>query len=282
MLNKLMHNSRNLFILGAVLAALAFVLAFSLLSKAQQSTATQAAVAPVATPIPAPALVAKTDIPAFTAIADLKTAQQYFTELPAKGNTNPDYVKGFAGLQILIAQAPRHLALALPKNMQLMTSSLITNTAAGAVDFSPLLSAGQVAETISVQPVQADNGNIQPSDYVDLLVSYKVHPKTTLNTLASGSTPGIDYSTTPPTTQEAQTTLQNLRVLNVAGTNYTLAITHQDALVLKWAKDTNGTVDLVVRAADDSTRKPKIFKTTAILPDYLQHGKGMTNPFVLP
>src|SRR5947209_14553965 len=149
MLNKLIHNSRNLFILGAVLAALAFVLAFSLLSKAQQSPTTLAA--PVQpTPVPAPALVAKTNVPVFTPIVDLKTAQQYFAEQPAKSNVNPDYVKGFAGLQVLLAQAPRHLALALPKGMQLMTSSLITNTAPGAVDFSPLLNAGEVAETISV------------------------------------------------------------------------------------------------------------------------------------
>jgi Flp pilus assembly protein CpaB len=272
-LNKLIHNSRNLFILGALLAALAFVLAFSLLSKAQQSATTQAA--PVPTPIPAPALVAKTNIPAFTAIVDLKTAQQYFKEQAVTSNVNPDYVKGFSGLQVLLAQAPRHLALALPKGMQLMSSSLITNTAPGAVDFSPLLNPGEVAETISVQPTQADNGNIQPSDHVDLLVSYKVHPRAT-----TGSIPGVDDSTTPPTTQETQTTLENLRVLNVAGTNYTLAVTHQDALVLKWAKDTNGTVDLVVRAADDSTHKVKVFKTVPVLPDYLQH--KLTSPFVLP
>jgi Flp pilus assembly protein CpaB len=279
-LNKLIHNSRNLFILGALLAAVAFVLAFSLLSKAQQTTTTMAAPAP--TPVPAPALVAKVDVPAFTAVTDLKSAQQYFKETPVKGPVNPDYVKGFSGLQILLAQAPRHLAIALPKGMQLMSSSLVTNTVAGAVDFSPLLNPGEVAETISIQPVGADNGNIQPSDHVDLLVSYKVHPKTSPLTLTSGSVPGIDYTTSPPSTQETQTTLENLRVLNVAGTNYTLAVNHQDALVLKWAKDTNATVDLVVRAADDSTRKAKIFKTTAILPDYLQHDKHMVNPFVLP
>jgi hypothetical protein len=96
MLNKLIHNSRNLFILGALLAAVAFVLAFSLLSKAQQTTTTMAAPAP--TPVPAPALVAKVDVPAFTAVTDLKSAQQYFKETPVKGPVNPDYVKGFSGL----------------------------------------------------------------------------------------------------------------------------------------------------------------------------------------
>ena len=71
-------------------------------------------------------------------------------------------------------------------------------------------------------------------------------------------------------------------MLNVAGTNYTLAVNHQDALTLKWVKDTNGTVDLVVRSADDSGRKPAYYTTTAILPSYLADAGHMRNPFTQP
>ena len=193
------------------------------------------------------------------------------------GDIPADYVHGFDGLHDLIAQGPRHLAITLPKGARLLTTDLISNTAAGAVDYSPLLNKGEVAETIVVQPVAADNGNIQVSDHVDMLVTYKFP--------LSGSAarfPGIDRSASPADAFETQTTLQNMRVLNVAGTNYTLAVNHQNALLLKWVKDTNGTVDLVVRAADDSGSKAAYYTTTAILPNYLADSSHMRNPFTQP
>jgi Flp pilus assembly protein CpaB len=271
MFNKLDRNSRSLLILGVLLAVIAFALAFSVLSKAS-SSASQAALQP--TPVPAPALIVNSNLPALTQITDLQSARQYFHEQRVTGAVPADYVQGFNGLHDLIAQGPRHLTIALPKGETLLTSDLITNTAPGTVDYSPLLNKGEVAETIAVQPVAAGNGNIQVSDHVDLLVTYNKLP-------LQGSAPrlpGIDRSTSPANTSETQTTLQNLRVLNVAGTNYTLALTHQDALVLKWVKDTNGTVDLVVRSADDSGS----YKTTAILPTYLEDARHMRSPFTQP
>ena len=274
MFNKLDRNSRNLLILGVLLAVIAFALAFSVLSKAS-SSASQATVQPTA--VPAPQLIANSDLPALTQITDLKTAQHYFHEQPVTASVPADYVQGFNGLNDLIAQGPRHLAIALPKGVTLLTTNLISNTAPGAVDYSSLLNKTEVAETISVQPVAAGNGNIQPSDRVDMLVTYKLPLQD-----ASARLPGIDRSA-PVSTWETQTTLQNLRVLNVASTNYTLAVTHQQALLLKWVKDTNGTVDLVVRAAEDSGSKPTYYTTTPILPDYLAHaGHMQNNPFREP
>lgn len=288
-MSKLFRNSRNLLILGALLAAVAFVLVFSILSKAQSpvSSAAVAAVAP--TPVPAPQLVAKVDVPAFTPITDLPTALQYFREAPVQGYVNPDYVHGVAGLGQLIVLGPRHLALKIPKGQPLMASYLISNTLVGAVDYSTLLNPGEVAETVAVQPVGAANGNIQPSDHVDLLLTMKFdvtkdaaakHAFFTGNgTIINEQTP---KGTIVGNLLESQTTLENLRVLNVVGINYTLAISHQDALLLKWVKDTNGTVDLVVRAADDSGRKPVYVHTTSVLPDYLIRSGFMRNKFVLP
>jgi Flp pilus assembly protein CpaB len=285
MVTKLVRNSRSLLILGVLLAVIAFVLAFSVLSKAQGSPATQAAAQP--TPVPAPALIAKTDVPAFTPITDLPSALQYFRAEPVHGYVAPDYVQGPTGLADLLVQGPRHLALKIPKGQPLLTTELISNTVAGAIDYSPLLNKGEVAETIAVQPVAAGAGNIQPSDHVDLLVTYKLPLQTTsVGPLQSASTaprlPGIDRSSSPANTWETQTTLENLRVLSVAGVNYTLAVPRQDALVLKWVKDTAGTVDLVVRSADDSGRKPSYYQTTPILPDYLAHDGHMRNHFVEP
>jgi Flp pilus assembly protein CpaB len=278
MFNKLDRNSRSLLILGVLLAVIAFALAFFVLSKAS-SSASQAVVQPTPGPV-GQVLLAKTKVPTFTQINDAQAAlQQYFDEEPvqqyvkAHGSIPADYVQGTAGLEALLAQGTRHLATGLSNGDPLLASELITNTAPGAVDYSPLLNKGEVAETIAVQPVAAGNGNIQVSDHVDLLVTYKLPLQGSARRL-----PGIDRSASPANTWETQTTLQNLRVLNVAGTNYTLAVNHQDALTLKWVKDTNGTVDLVVRRADDSGS----YTTKAILPDYLADASHMRDPFTQP
>ena len=279
MFNKLDRNSRSLLILGVVLAVIAFALAFSVLSKAS-SSASQAVVQPTPGPV-GQVLFAKTQVPTLTQITDAQSAvQQYFREEPVQqylkahnGAIPPDYVQGTPGLEALLAQGSRHLATGLSNGDPLLASELITNTAPGTVDYSSLLTKGEVAETIAVQPVAAGNGNIQVSDHVDLLVTYKLPLQG-----AAPRLPGIDRSASPANTWETQTTLQNLRVLNVAGTNYTLAVHHQDALTLKWVKDTNGTVDLVVRAADDSGR----VRTTAILPTYLESDRNMYSHFTQP
>ena len=277
MLSKIVRSSRNLFILGGLLAVVAFALAFSILSKAQTPSNTIAA-PPPPTPIPAPALVARTNVPIMTQITDPQSAiNQYFRIMPVKGYMMPDYVKGPQGLSELLAQGPRHLAINLAAGQPLLESELVSNTLPGAIDYSTLLLPGEVAETVSVQPTASGNGNIQPSDHVDVLVSYKVTQPN-----APDGMPGIDRSTTPPTTWESQTTLENLRVLNVAGTNITLALSHQDALIHKWVKDTNGTIDLVVRSADDSGKTPRYFRTTALLPNFILHDPQMRNKFVLP
>jgi Flp pilus assembly protein CpaB len=287
MFNTFVRNPRNLLITGVLLAVIAFVLAFSLLSKASSSPASQAAQQTAPQPV-GQVLLAKTQVPALTQITDAQSAvQQYFNQEPVQqylkehgGSIPSDFVQGTPGLEELLAQGPRHLATGLLNGDPLLTSELITNTAPGAVDYSPLLNKGEVAETIAVQPVAAGNGNIQVSDHVDMLVTYKL-PKQN-----AGSTawyPGIDRSGSTANAYETQTTLDNLRVLNVAGTNYTLAVTHQDALLLKWVKDTpGGTVDLVVRAADDSGSKPTHYRTTAILPDYLADPSHMRSPFSQP
>jgi Flp pilus assembly protein CpaB len=289
-LTKLVRNSRNLIIFGALLAAVAFVLAFEVLNKAQPTPAANAAqVAPTPTPIPAPALIARADVPAFTPITDLSTVSQYFQSVPVSGYVDPDYVKGSQGLAQLLVAGPRHLAIRIPKGQPLLNSELVSNTVAGAVDYSTLLNPGEVAEAISVGPVAAVNGVIQPSDHVDLLMSIKFdltkdaaarHPFYTDNGTVIG--PSTTSTTWVGSLWETQTTIQNLRVLGVAGTTYTLAMSHQDALLLKWVKDEGGTVDLVVRAGDDSGRKPTLFHTTAVLPDYVIRDAHMTNKFVLP
>jgi Flp pilus assembly protein CpaB len=298
MLNKLLHNSRNLLIIGALLAAAAFALTFMVLNKAQGSPVaiaggnnpTPVVVAPTPTPVPAPMLVAQSDIPAFTAFTDTKSVRQFFKEQPVKGYVNPNYVQGYTGFADMLTQGPRHLMFKLTRGDTLLNSELISNTVAGTIDYAGLLNTGEVAESVSVQPVAADNGNIQPSDHVDLLLTLKLDlTKAQAAQRAfftnNGTTlgPGTLSYTWVGSMLESQTTLQNLRVLSVSGTNYTLAVTHQDALMLKWVKDYNGIIDLVVRSSDDSGKKPKLTTTKPVLPDALKNGSLMHgNPFNIP
>jgi len=298
MLNKIVRNSRNLFIIGALLAVVAFALAFTVLSKAQQTSQSLAAVAAVPTPPPAaPVLIATNELPAYSQVADPKLAMGLFSTQPyniyikTKGAPPVDYVKGLAGLQALLTPAgggPRHLAFALTSGSPLLASELLTSTVAGTVDYSTMLNPSEVAETVAAQPLNAGGGNIQPSDHVDLLVSYKVSLSETPPGL-----PGLEQTSRirkgasdPYGTWQSQTVIENARVLAVSGVganaSYTVAVKHQDAVILKWVKDTNGSVELVVRAAGDinsKTQDAKPFTTQPVLPGYMTHSVRFGNNF---
>lgn len=294
MLNKFVRNSRNLFIVGALLAIVAFGLAFTVLSKAQQ--APQSLAAAPAAPLPSPpVLIASAELPAYSQVADPKLAAKLFTAMPydlyikTKGAPPVDYVKGMAGLQGLLTPTgggPRHLAFALTSGSPLLASELLTSTVAGMVDYSTMLNKDEVAEAVAVPATGAGNGNIQPSDHVDLIASYKVSVSETPPGL-----PGIDLTSRvrknvqqPYGTWQSQTVIENARVLAVAatGTGYTVAVTHQDAVVLNWVKNTGGSIDLVVRSVsdiDNKTQGAKTFTTQPVLPGYMTNNMRYNNNF---
>ncbi len=296
MLNKFVRNSRNLFIVGALLAIVAFGLAFTVLNKAQQPPPQSLAAAPAAPPPPSPpVLVANAELPAYSQVADPKLAMSLFKPVPydtyskTKGVPPVDYVKGMAGLQDLLTPSgggPRHLAFAVAAGSPLLASELLTSTVPGTVDYSTMLNKDEVAEALSVPATGAGNGNIQPSDHVDLIASYKVSVSETPPGL-----PGVDLTprvrnskTDLYGTWQSQTVIENARVLSVAanGSGYTVAVTHQDAVVLNWVKSTGGSIDLVVRAAadiDNKTQGAKTFSTQPILPRYLLNGMRFNNNF---
>ncbi len=304
MINKLFRNSRNLFIAGALLAVVAFVLAFSVLNtKTQQAQViTQAAQLAIARPAAvAPMLRAKVNIPALTQFTDPTTANKYFDETPVQGYVNPDYVKGQAGLAFLLTPAgggARHAAFAIQKGQPLLISELVTYTAPGAVDYNTMLGKGQVAETVQAPPLSAVNGVVQPGDHVNLLLSVKLDLR--LRDLLTGKhkfyTPTFeDITASTPVTKvvgylfQSQTTIEDLKVLAVSMNNYTLALTNQQAVELKFIKDnvaaTNAiyNLDLVVRASSDTDGAGKYFTTDSFTPDSLLAPKDPhANKFVLP
>src|SRR5205823_1411079 len=105
-------------------------------------------------------------------------------------------------------------------------------------------------------------GAIQRGDHVDILLSIEISGTARLDSGAE-STSQVGKGTT----LVAQTTLQNVEV---AGTGLwtppgtaqsennqgvkiiTFALDHQEALILKYIKDSGGTIDLVVRPFEDN------------------------------
>jgi len=314
-MSNFVRNSRNLLILGALLAVAAFALIFFVLTRAQQPGALAsgpsgtsglitATVPATPTVPPPPVLIARADVPVLTQFTRSDLAvKQYFRVVPMKSVTTTvpaDYVHDAVGLSdILASTGVQHLNITLPAGEPLLTSELVTSTSPGTIDYSNLLNSGEVAETINVPSVNADNGSIQSSDHVDLMVTMKFSlTRAAAAKHAFYNNP--DKIVIGPTTArdtivgnllESQLTLQNLRVLNVvpstAGASYTLALTHQDALVLKWIrdeKDDSNTIvyDLAVRSADDYTGPHATFNTDPILPEYLVNGKSLINKLQLP
>jgi len=327
-MSNFVRNSRNLLILGALLAVAAFALIFFVLTRAQQPGALAsgpggtpglitASVPATPTVPPAPVLIARADVPVLTQFTRSDLAvKQYFRVVPMKSVTTTvpaDYVHDAVGLSDLLATSGvQHLNITLPAGEPLLTSELVTSTAPGTIDYSNLLSSKEVAETIKVPALSADNGSIQSSDHVDLMVTmklgvssrqalkhlyYNIPPtaNTPLNVLItpssfeSGNTAAI---TSVGSLLETQLALQNLRVLNVApnpdgSSNYTLALDHQSALLLTWIKgnEKDGNIvsyELIVRSSDDYTGQHQTYNTTPILPEYLFKDGSLINKFRLP
>jgi len=333
MLNNLVRNSRNLLILGAVLAIAAFVLAFVVLTRLQTTASaspatfrtvtisgTVVSAGPVVIPPPpvsAPVLVAIRDVAPMTQFGDSSIALKYFRQVPLNPK-NPlpptGYVGGSAELSSLIAlSGTQETRIKIPKGEPLLADELMSATIPGTVDFAPLLRSGEVAESIQVPPVAADNGNVQPSDHVDLLLSFNVAlnvPQAAayklFNPFNRTAPPPTDKITPVGAETLTQLTLQNLRVLNVfAGSGpaggssvYTLALTHQQALFLKWVKDDGvGTAqsggaggsgghvyELTVRSAADSTDgAPVLLKNIrTVSSNALTNGSIISNTLLLP
>ncbi len=328
-MSNFVRNSRNLLILGALLAVAAFALIFFVLTRAQQPGALAsgpggtpglitATVPATPTVPPAPVLIARTNVPVLTQFTRSDLAvQQYFRVVPMKNvtttNVLPDYVHGAVGLSDLLATSGvQHLDITLPAGEPLLTSELVTSTAPGTIDYSNLLGSKEVAETIKVPALSADNGSIQSSDHVDLMVTMKLGvssrqalrhlyynipptPNTPLNVLIEpnqGESVNTAAITSVGSLLETQLALQNLRVLNVApnpdgSNNYTLALDHQSALLLTWIKgnEKDGNIvsyELIVRSSDDYAGPHQTYNTTPVLPEYLFKDGSLINKFRLP
>lgn len=133
------------------------------------------------------------------------------------------------------------------------------------------LKPGMVAYTYAGTDLLNATGAIRAGDRVDMLLSLNL-PKgpggttaTTAPQSGAQQTQQTSYYTGPGVSFPvvSQTFMQNLEVIRVgsyAGAaaqgdanskQVTFEVSHQDALILKWAKDAGGTIDLVLRHPSD-------------------------------
>ncbi len=132
------------------------------------------------------------------------------------------------------------------------------------------LKPGMVAVTYAGSDLLNSTGAVRVGDRVDMLLSLPL-PKTP-GTSSGTTQQGGQQSNAQGTTGQGilmpmvtQTFMQNLEVIRVggfptaaggdqgaaAGKAITFQVSHQDALILKWAKDAGGVIDLALRHPSD-------------------------------
>lgn len=121
------------------------------------------------------------------------------------------------------------------------------------------LKEGMVALTYAGSDLLSGTGAIRAGDRVDILLTLPL-----ARTPAAGQTSQTSQGATSSIPLVTQTLSQNVEVLRVgsfpaagqpegaaAGKGITFQVSHQDALILKWAKDSGGVIDLVLRHPSD-------------------------------
>lgn len=264
-----MSKGRVYLLLGVVLAAISAGMVYMTVQNARPK------------PVPTrPVLVATQVIPSrtFVTAENSKTlftvANWPLTIVPVGALTSP-------------TQALQHVVVGnVEKGAPVFTANLSSDQTAGQTGLSIDLPAGDVAVSIPVSAVNAAGGAISPGDFIDMLVSVKV-PDTlngsapaTSKAAPAGSAGSAAASLTGEQTVSL-TTLQHVKVLamgqnttpageapssksaappsNAGASTMTLLLSHQDALLVKYAKDSGSTMDIVLRRYDDtstSTTKP--------------------------
>jgi Flp pilus assembly protein CpaB len=240
-----LREARAWLFLGAGLI-LAILTGVALYGVAQQS-ASKGGAAPAAVNT-VPVLVAKTDIAARTVLSpDLLARRDFPADLVPAGAVTSDAAALGQTTLIPIAQG------------QAIVTGQLTDVE-GKHGASLTIEVGKVLVAFpSADPLTA-NGLVSVGDKVDILA-----------TVAAG---------TGDAARATQTTLQNLEVLDILGptkdqpqraTALVFAVDHQVAVVLKYLRDSQATIDLVIRSRSES----QIVKTTSVDLGYVTSTYGI-------
>jgi len=227
---------------GLVLAVLTGV---ALYGVAQQSAARPEAPAAANT---VQILVAKADIAARTVLSpDLIARRDFPADLVPSGAVTTD-----------AAALGQTTLVPIARGQAIVTGQL--TSVEGAHGASLTIEAGKVLVAFPISDPLTVNGLVNVGDKVDILA-----------TVAAG---------TGDTARATQTTLQNLEVLDVIGptkdqpqraTALVFAVDHQVAIVLKYLRDSQATIDLAIRSRTET----QVVKTTSVDLGYVTSTYGI-------
>jgi len=324
---QLLRTSRGQLLIGAVLALVAFVIVVVVLSKQSNNNTTTGpinsagiVVAPTFTPTPGPHyVVAKFQVPPQTNLDSIDQINQYFEDVPVPSQATPDpdrvtsihdWITNYTHVYSETANLflnDIQITKVITARSALLTTDYVVLPVPPPSSLSWNIPPGRVAETVQLSGNQSDDLHIQAGDSVDVLLSIRQHevdslgsdPQSTSGVAVTGG--GTDYGTNWRGSLETQQLISDARVVAIGlpavpGSNqaqtYTLALPLQDALLLKYVKDTYGNIDLVLISGEDVKGQALQPKTHAIFPEYFAtpeavlkgtpQGNGLPNAFVTP
>jgi Flp pilus assembly protein CpaB len=267
--------------------------------------ATSVVGSPTVTPVPAQPLgyvVAIRDVPSATKFENLAALNAFFKDVPLGTNVaqTPDAVNSIYDLVTtytnVLSPTTGLFTGTIQTTQPIRKGSELLTTQYRVLPISPLnsiaygIGPGRVAETIQATNLQADNLQLLPGDFVDILLTIRQHEVKSLQSNPPGST-------STGGALETQQLIAGAKILAVgpavAGTQtFTLELSLQDAVLLKYVKDTVGTVDLVVVSSQDVKNQAVQPRTHAVFPEYFTtpeaivkgtpQGNGVLNTFVTP
>lgn len=288
---QVLRSSRGMTMVGIVLAVAAAVLVIVLLSSKSNPSSTVSATAtpsgptdtatpilPTATPtITLAAVAAVQNVPAGTHLNNLVDVYRYFKDQPLSPN-NPidsDAVTsgtiGWLTNDTKVLSGTTFLGGSILITKPIKSGNPLLSTEYRVLPLPPpnsyawQMDPGRVAESISVSTTSSDNLGIVPGDFVDVLLT--LH-QIDLDSFAANPP---DPSRSGP--METQQLISDSRVITASttvggGAVYTLEMPVQDAVLLKYAKDTGGNIDLVLISAADVKTQAAQPSTKAVLPEY--------------
>lgn len=158
--------------------------------------------------------------------------------------------------------------------------------------------AGKVAVALPMTDLMSTNGAVKPGDRVDILLTLNLAEMRLQDPVAAAAVPIT--SGTNVRNPVTQATLRNVEVLVVGevdtngqssnnNSSFTsnsqrivpaviVLVDHQEALILKYAKDSGGVIDLALRAPDDNTA----VKADPVTIDYLFERFDFRRPGPIP
>ncbi len=251
------RGGRILIVLGVLLGVISFAAAFIVLS----SKPTEGATPQIKT---VKVVIAQQNIPLHTPIpASALTVYDWpeDVQLPRGTFTDTTIVAG--------RLSKTDIAIGQVVDSDMVVDKKVEETRKGlGSDASLIVPAGQVAVAFPVNQISSVSSAIKDGDRVDLMVSYNI-----------AQVPGANQ---PVATvrQVTQLALQDVEILRVgswttaaaandaapqAAGDITFLVNRQDALVLKFLRETSTEVQLALRAAGDH----EIVKTEPVIVDYI-------------